>query len=90
MTDLRKFLAETSTFYSGSNDDDLPTTEQLLYTTLQKEGFVTKDQRLDNTAFGVEATAEERGGLIDHNGSAPSDNSGRSPGEHTHYPLSWK
>jgi hypothetical protein len=86
-----EILAETGTFYTGSNDDDLPTTKQLLYTTLQREGFVIKDQRPDNTAFGVEeATVEERGGLIDYNESALSDNLGRSPGEHAHYPLSWK
>jgi hypothetical protein len=49
-----------------------------------------EDQRPDNTAFGVEATAEERGGSIDRNSSAPGDNSRGGPGEHAHYPLSWK
>jgi hypothetical protein len=61
-----------------------------LYTALQKKDFTTEDQRPDNTAFRVEeATAEERGGFIEHDGSTPGDNSGRSPGEHAYYPLSW-
>lgn len=55
-----------------------------------QEDFATEDQRSDNTAFGVEATAEERDGFIDHNESAPGDNSGGSPGEHARYLLSWK
>ena len=79
---------ETSTI----NDDgyDLPSIEQLLYTTLQKEGFAAEDQRPNNTAFGVGDAIAERGGSLDDNGSAPGDNSGGSRGEHTHYPLSWK
>jgi hypothetical protein len=40
---------------------------------LQKAGFTTEDQRSDNTAFEVEGATAERGGFIDHNGSAPDD-----------------
>jgi hypothetical protein len=59
-----------------------------LYTALQKEGFATENRRPDNTAFGVrDATAEERGGSLDYNGLTPGDNSGGSPGEHTHYTV---
>ena len=84
-----EILAETSTFYGGSDDDDPHTIEEILYTALQKEGFTTEDQRLDNTAFRVEeATIEERGDFMDYNRSAPGDNSDRSLGEHAHYPLS--
>jgi hypothetical protein len=84
-----EILAETGTFYSDS--DNPHTIEEILYTALQQKCFTMEDQRPDNAAFRVkEATAEERGGFIDHNESAPSDNSGRSLGEHTHYPLSWK
>lgn len=86
-----EILAETGTFYNGSDGDNPHTIEDILYTTLQRKGFITEDQRPNNTAFRVEgAIAEERGGFIDHNGSAPGGNSGRSPGEHAHYPLSWK
>jgi hypothetical protein len=82
-----EILAETGTFYSDS--DNPHTIEEILYTTLQQKCFTMEDQRLDNIAFRVEeAITEERGGFIDHNESAPSE--GRSPGEHTHYPLSWK
>jgi hypothetical protein len=88
---LVEILTETGTFYSGSDSDNPYTIEEILYTTLQKEGFITKDQRPDNTAFRVkEATTEERGDFIDYTGSALGDNSDRSPGEHAHYPLSWK
>lgn len=77
--------------YNGSgddNDNDLPTVEEILYTALQKEGFATENRHPDNTAFGVgDATTEERGGSLDNNGSAPDDNSGGSPSEHTHYTI---
>ena len=66
---------------SGHDDDnDLPT--------LQREGFATENRRPDNTGFGVgDVTAEERGGSLDNNGSAPGENSGGSPGEHAQYTV---
>jgi hypothetical protein len=55
----------------------------------RREDFATEDQCPDNAAFAIkEATAEERGGFIDHDESALGDNSGGSLGEHAHYPLS--
>jgi hypothetical protein len=55
---------------------------------LQKEGFVTENRRLDNTAFGVEdVIAEEKGGSLDNNGSTLDNNLGGSPGEHTYYTI---
>ena len=60
-------LAETGPFYGGSDDDDLPTIEEIVYTTLQKNAFTTEDSSLENTARGVEQVAlEERGRSIDH------------------------
>ncbi|CZR55725.1 uncharacterized protein PAC_05613 [Phialocephala subalpina] len=45
----------------------------------EKEGFAAEDQRPKNTAFGVgDTTADERGGSLDDNESAPSDNSNGS------------
>jgi hypothetical protein len=38
-----EILAKTGTFYSGSDGDDFPTTEEILYTTLQKKGFTTEN-----------------------------------------------
>ncbi|KAF8850006.1 hypothetical protein BDZ45DRAFT_697068 [Acephala macrosclerotiorum] len=78
-------IRETSTINDGDdnrNDDsyDPPSIEQRLYTTLQKEGFAAEDRRPNNTAFGVGDTiAEERGGSLDDNRSAPGDNSSGSP-----------
>jgi hypothetical protein len=70
----------------NENDDDdcdLPSIEQLLYTTLQKEGFAAEDQRPKNTAFGVgDTTAKESGDSLNNNKSVPGDNSGGSLGEH--------
>jgi hypothetical protein len=37
-------LAEMSTSYGGSDDDDLPTIEEILYTTLHKKGFTMEDR----------------------------------------------
>jgi hypothetical protein len=86
-----EILVETSTFYGGSDDEDLLTIEDILYTALQKKGFTTADPEPDNTVLGVEEVAsEERGGFIDHSRSASGDNSGGSPGERAHHPLSWK
>jgi hypothetical protein len=68
-------LAETGTFYSGSDDDDLPTIEEILYTVLQKKGFTTEDRTLDKTVLGVEVVAtEDGGGSIDQSRSASGDN----------------
>ncbi|KAH7336556.1 hypothetical protein BKA65DRAFT_506698 [Rhexocercosporidium sp. MPI-PUGE-AT-0058] len=69
---------EIDTFNDCDDDCDLPSIEQLLYTTLRKEGFAIEDQRSNNTTFGVrDATAEERSGSHDNNNkSAPGDNSG--------------
>lgn len=77
----------------NENDDDfdLPSIEQLLYTTLQKENFAAEDQPLNNATFEVgDRTTNERGGSLDNNGSAPGGNPSGSPGEHALYPLSWK
>ena len=61
MTNL-EILAETGTSYGGSDDDDFPTIEEILCTTLQKQGFTTEDQGPDNTVLGVkEVASEERG-----------------------------
>lgn len=72
----------------GDDDDDLPAIEEVLYTTLQKEGFATEDRRLDNTVLGVEEVAlEERGsGFINRNGSASGDIPGGCRGKQSHYP----
>ena len=40
---LIEILIETGTFYSGSDSDNPHTIEEILYITLQKEGFITKD-----------------------------------------------
>ncbi|KAG9227976.1 hypothetical protein BJ875DRAFT_530575 [Amylocarpus encephaloides] len=74
---------QTGTVYDGNDDDcDLPPIEQLLYTTLQKEGFTTEDQRPKTSAFKVGNTAVERGdSLDDDNGSALGDNLGGSLGD---------
>jgi hypothetical protein len=68
---------------NGNNEDyGLPSIEQLLYTTLQKDGFTAEDQRPNNTAFGVgDTSARERGSSVHNNGSALVDNSGGSPGK---------
>jgi hypothetical protein len=85
-----EILAETATFYNGNDSDNPRPIEEILYIALQKKGFITEDQRLDNKTFRVEeTTAEERGGFMEHNGSALGDNSARSLGEHAYYPLSW-
>ncbi|KAI9770344.1 MAG: hypothetical protein M1839_003221 [Geoglossum umbratile] len=81
---------ETSTVYSGNdkeegnedNDDnhDLPTIEDLLYTTLKKEGFATEDSSSDHRVRGVgEVAVKKRGGFTDHNRSALGQDSGGSP-----------
>jgi hypothetical protein len=67
----------------NENDDcDLPSIEQLLYTTLQKESFAAEDQPSNYTAFEVgDRTTNERGGSLDGNGSAPGGNPSGSPGD---------
>jgi hypothetical protein len=75
------------------DDFDLPSIEQLLYTTLHKESFAAEDQPLNNAVFKVgNRTTNERDGSLDDNGSAPGGKPSlsRSPGEHTVYSLSWK
>ena len=73
-----------------SDDDYFPTIEELLFTKLWKEGFVTEDGSRDNTDQGVEEVAsEERSGSVDHSRSASGDGSGGSRGERVHYPPSW-
>lgn len=89
MTDLWKFLAGTGTFYGGSggssDDDDLPTIEEILYPVLQK-GFTTKDSSLENTVRGIEKVAlEERGGSVDHSRSASGNDSVGSLGKRAYY-----
>ena len=72
------------------DDDDLPTIEDLLYTTLKKEGFATEDSSPYHRVRGVgEIVVEERGGFTDYNRSALGEDSSGSPSECTHYPLSW-
>lgn len=63
-----EILAETGTFYGGSDDNnELPTIEEILYTTLQRKGFTTEDSNPENTVRGVEEVAlEDRDGFIDH------------------------
>ncbi|KAH0535945.1 hypothetical protein FGG08_007156 [Glutinoglossum americanum] len=74
-------IRKTSTgYYNNENDDDcdLPPIEQLLYTTLQKEGFAAEDKSPNSTACGVkDVTVEERGS----NGSVAGDNSGGGLGD---------
>ncbi|KAI9863863.1 MAG: hypothetical protein M1813_003515 [Trichoglossum hirsutum] len=74
-------IRKTSTgYYNNENDDDcdLLPIEQLLYTTLQKEGFAAEDKSPNSTACGVrDVTVEERGS----NESVAGDNSGGSLGD---------
>ncbi|PMD57092.1 uncharacterized protein K444DRAFT_46455 [Hyaloscypha bicolor E] len=71
---------ETGTFCGGDDDDDrnnhdLPTIEELLFTKLQEQSFITEDRGLDKTRFGVEEVAlEEKGGAVDQSRSTQSDN----------------
>ncbi|PVH68166.1 hypothetical protein DL98DRAFT_542612 [Cadophora sp. DSE1049] len=75
---LGSCLISGTGYYDNENDCDLPLIKQLLYTTLQKDGFAVEDQRQNNTAYGVgDVTIKERGGSLD-NGSAAGDNSGGS------------
>ncbi|KAI9863873.1 MAG: hypothetical protein M1813_003525 [Trichoglossum hirsutum] len=53
----------------GDDDDDLPTIEDLLYTTLKKKGFVIEGSSLDYEVQGV----EERASSIDCSRSASGD-----------------
>jgi hypothetical protein len=73
----------------GDDDDEFPSIEKLLRTTLQREGFAAGDQRPNNTAsVGVVDTgAEKRGGSFDNYGSAPIDNFSGSPGKRVRFPL---
>jgi hypothetical protein len=85
-----EILSETGTFYGGGSYDDnnLPTIEEILYTTLQKKGFTTEDSSPENTVEGVKEVAlKERDGFIGHSRLASGDDSGGSPGERAHYPL---
>ncbi|KUJ16852.1 uncharacterized protein LY89DRAFT_669299 [Mollisia scopiformis] len=69
---------------TDENDDDcdLPSIEQLLYTTLQEESFVVVDQPLNNTTFKVgNRIINERGGSLGDNGSASGGNPSGSPGD---------
>ncbi|KAI9775082.1 MAG: hypothetical protein M1839_001474 [Geoglossum umbratile] len=81
-------IRKTSTVYSGNDEededdddnDDLPTIEDLLYTTLKKEGFATEDSSPHYRVRGVgEVAVEERGGFTDYNKSALGGDSGSSP-----------
>jgi len=79
-----EILAETGTFYSGSDDDDydFSTVEEILHTTLQKKGCTTEDPNLEITVREVEEVVlEERRGPIGHSRSTSGDDSGGSPGE---------
>ncbi|KAI9856261.1 MAG: hypothetical protein M1813_009180 [Trichoglossum hirsutum] len=75
----RPGIRKTSTVYSGNDkeeedDDDLPTVEDLLYTTLKREGFAIEDSSIDYRVQGV----EEGTCSIDRSGSASGDSSGGS------------
>jgi hypothetical protein len=56
MTNL-EILADTSTAYGGSDNNDFLTIEKILCTTLQRKGFRTEDQGLDNVVLGVKEVA---------------------------------
>jgi hypothetical protein len=52
-------------YYENDDDCDFPSIEQLLYTTLQKEGFAAEGQCPNNTVCGVrDVTVEEGGGSL--------------------------
>jgi hypothetical protein len=78
-----EILAETGTCYSSSsNDDYLPTVEEILYPILQKKSSTTVDPSPNDITLGVEElVSEERNGVIDYGRLAPGDNSSRSLGE---------
>jgi hypothetical protein len=86
-------IKASSTIYSSNDkeegeydDDDLPTIEDLLYTTLKKEGFATEDSSPDHRVRGVGKVAvEKRGCFTDYNRSVLGQDSGGSPGKCTHY-----
>ncbi|KAH0538364.1 hypothetical protein FGG08_005059 [Glutinoglossum americanum] len=79
-------IRKTSTIYGGNDKEegreeegDLPTIEDLLYTTLKKEGFATEDSNLDHRVRGIgEVSVKERGSFADHNRSALGEDSGGS------------
>jgi len=74
----------------GDSDDELPTIEQILYSTLPRDGFITEDSSLENTVQGFEGVAcEEVGGFIDHSRSALGNNLGRSSGERANRLWPW-
>ncbi|KAI9772983.1 MAG: hypothetical protein M1840_008865 [Geoglossum simile] len=80
--------SETSTIYSSNdkeeeeeedNNDNLPTIEDLLYTTLKKEGFATEDSSPDHRVRGIgEVDVEKRGRFTNHNRSVLGRDSGSS------------
>ena len=78
----------TSTIYGNNDkekkddDDNLPTIEDLLYTTLKKEGFAMEDS-------GLSHRVEEGAGSIDYSRSASGDSSSGSQGECALYPPLW-
>ncbi|KAI9866044.1 MAG: hypothetical protein M1813_002011 [Trichoglossum hirsutum] len=82
-------IRKTSTVYSSNDkekknkgdddDDDLLTIEDLLYTTLKKEGFAIEDSSPDYRVRGFEEVAVgERDGFTDYNRSALGRDSGSS------------
>jgi hypothetical protein len=79
-------LAETSTVYSANNeetdDDGLPTIEELLQTTLRKEGFGVGGPDTEHAISAVGKVDSERGSSVDHSTSAFSGSSGGNLGEH--------
>jgi len=75
----------------NDNDFNLPSIEQLLYTTLPKKSFAAEDQPLNNATFKVgDRIPNKRGGSLDNNGLAPGSNPSGTPGKHALYPLSYK
>ena len=85
---LVEIFAETGIFYGGSDDDDFPTIEEILYTTLQKEGCTMEESSPANIVQGVKEIAlEERDSFIDHSRLASSNDLGRSLGERAYHPL---
>jgi hypothetical protein len=67
-----EILAKTCTFYSSSNNNnnDFLTIKKILCIILQKKGFITKDQGLDNTVLRVKKIAlKKRSDFINYNRS---------------------
>jgi hypothetical protein len=67
----------------GNDDGDVPTIEEILHTTLQKEGFAKARARIIGRGGG-EVALDEISAPTDHSKSAPVGNSGGSHRERVH------